>query len=69
MHIFKLFANGLFDRYPKLKVIIGHFGEMIPFQLERVFMLSKRWGDLQRDFQTVWDENIWITVSGAWSLH
>ena len=48
MHMFRLFAAGVFDRYPKLKIIIGHFGEMIPFMLERTANLSKRWGERER---------------------
>ncbi|KAK4186283.1 hypothetical protein QBC35DRAFT_501618 [Podospora australis] len=65
----RLFASGLFDRYPKLKIIIGHFGETLPFMLGRIQVLSKqRWGNFQRDFRTVYDENLWITTSGVWSL-
>lgn len=69
LHVLRLFAAGLFDEYPKLKIIIGHFGEMLPFMLERITLLSKRWGERKRDFQTVYDENIIITTSGVWSVH
>lgn len=69
LHVLRLFAAGLFDRYPKLKIIIGHFGEMLPYQLERTMVLSKRWGDIKRPIKEVWDENIWITTSGVWSLN
>jgi predicted TIM-barrel fold metal-dependent hydrolase len=68
LHILRLFASGLFDSYPRLKIIIGHFGEMLPFMLGRVEELSPRWGKLDRKFRQVWDENIWITTSGVWSL-
>ncbi len=68
LHTLRLFASGIFDKCPKLKVIIGHFGEMIPFMLDRITKLSVRWGDQQRKWKTVWDENIWITTSGVWSL-
>lgn len=70
LHVFKLFAAGVFDRFPRLKLIIGHFGEMIPFMLERTNQLSPRWNDppLQRPFKAVYDENLWITTSGVWSL-
>ncbi|KIW80603.1 hypothetical protein Z517_07219 [Fonsecaea pedrosoi CBS 271.37] len=69
VHVLRLFASGLFDRLPKLKMIIGHMGEMLPFMLERVMQLSPRWGPHQRSFKTVWDENIWITTSGNWSVN
>ncbi|KAH8887310.1 amidohydrolase 2 [Thozetella sp. PMI_491] len=68
LHVLRLFASGLFDRKPKLKIIIGHMGETIPFLLQRIVVLSRRWGQFTRDFQTVYDENIWITTSGVWSL-
>ena len=67
-HVLRLFASGLFDRFPKLKIIIGHFGEMLPFMLQRICDLSMRWGRFERRFKQVWDENIWITTSGVWSL-
>jgi predicted TIM-barrel fold metal-dependent hydrolase len=68
LHILRLFAAGVFDKFPKLKVIIGHFGEMIPFMLGRIEVLSLRWGKRKRSFREVWDNNIWITTSGVWSL-
>jgi predicted TIM-barrel fold metal-dependent hydrolase len=68
MHILRLFASGLFDRFPKLKVIIGHMGEMLPAMLDRIIQLSPRWGKFERGFRRVWDENVWITTSGVWSV-
>jgi predicted TIM-barrel fold metal-dependent hydrolase len=68
LHVLKLFAAGVFDQYPRLKIIVGHFGEMLPFMLERLMILSKRWGDRQRLFKEVYDNNIWITTSGVWSV-
>ncbi|KAM5343945.1 hypothetical protein ACJ41O_012482 [Fusarium nematophilum] len=66
--VLRLYAAGLFDQVPTLKIIIGHFGEMLPFMMERVEKLSVRWGERQRPWRQVWDENIWITTSGVWSL-
>ena len=68
-HILRLFASGLFDTLPRLKILIGHMGELLPFMLERIFQLSPRWGSRTRDFKTVWDTNIWITTSGDWSIN
>ncbi|KAF2431515.1 hypothetical protein EJ08DRAFT_648780 [Tothia fuscella] len=68
LHTLKLFASGLFDTYPRLKIIVGHFGEMLPFMIERIMILSKRWGDRKRLFKEVYDENIWITTSGVWGV-
>lgn len=35
-HLLRLISGGVFDRYPKLKIIIGHMGELIPFGLKRI---------------------------------
>lgn len=67
VHVMRLYASGLFDEFPQLKIVLGHMGEMLPFQLERVANVSGRWG-LQRTFQEVWDSNVWITTSGMFSL-
>jgi Predicted metal-dependent hydrolase of the TIM-barrel fold len=67
LHILKLYASGLFDRFPKLKIVIGHMGELLPFQLERVIAVSQRWGKT-RGFREVWNTNIWITTSGMFAL-
>ncbi|KAL7893552.1 hypothetical protein HDV63DRAFT_387395 [Trichoderma sp. SZMC 28014] len=67
-HILRLFGSGMFDRFPKIKIIIGHMGEMLPYQLSRVFIATARWEGRQRSFKEVWDNNIWITTSGMFSL-
>ncbi|KAB5545491.1 hypothetical protein GE09DRAFT_1243113 [Coniochaeta sp. 2T2.1] len=68
LHVLRLFASGLFDRFPRLKLIIGHMGEMLPFMLERIAQQSARWGHRERGFKEVWDGNIWITTAGVWSV-
>ena len=68
LHILRLFAASLFDRLPKLRLIIGHDGEMLPFMLDRTLPLSKAWGDRERDLRTVWENNIYVTTSAMFSL-
>jgi predicted TIM-barrel fold metal-dependent hydrolase len=68
LHFFRLFASGLFDKYPRLKLIFGHMGEMIPFMIDRAERYVPRWGPRNRGIRTVWDENIWITTSGIFTL-
>ncbi|TVY55621.1 Decarboxylase orsB [Lachnellula cervina] len=67
LHILRLFASGFFDRFPKIKIIIGHMGELLPFQLDRISGISRMWGK-KRDLIQVWRSNIWITTSGMFSL-
>ncbi|KAK9797585.1 hypothetical protein SCARD494_03414 [Seiridium cardinale] len=68
LHILRLFSAGTFDKFPQLKIIAGHMGEMIPFMLHRIIQLSPRWGKRERPFKEVYDTNIWITTSGVWSI-
>ncbi|KAK4631637.1 Decarboxylase orsB [Fulvia fulva] len=66
--ILRLFAAGLFDRCPTLKIVIGHMGEMIPYMLERTIHTARNWGTFQRNLRTVWNENVWVTTSGLFTL-
>lgn len=68
LHFLRLWASGLFDKHPRLKLILGHMGEMLPFQMDRIVASSSRWGDSKRSLQTVWNENVWVTTSGMFSL-
>lgn len=67
VHVLRLYAAGVFDRFPRLKIIIGHMGELIPYMLQRIQRVSARWGR-QRSFRDVWDGNLWLTTSGNWAL-
>lgn len=35
-HFLRLLYAGVFDRFPELKIILGHMGEMLPFELWRL---------------------------------
>ncbi len=35
-HLLRLICAGVFDRHPKLKVIVGHMGELLPFCFTRL---------------------------------
>ncbi|KIM99208.1 hypothetical protein OIDMADRAFT_127738 [Oidiodendron maius Zn] len=68
LHILRLFASGLFDRLPRLKIIIGHMGELLPFQIERIIPGSQRWVKRERGLREVWRNNIWVTTSGMFTI-
>ncbi|MCL2493235.1 MAG: amidohydrolase family protein [Clostridiales bacterium] len=67
----KLIASGLFDRVPKTKLVIGHFGEAIPFLLDRIdnrlsFMPNPKLRN-QRKPSDYFRDNIYVTTSGNMS--
>jgi predicted TIM-barrel fold metal-dependent hydrolase len=72
LHLLRLFASKLFDTHPHLKVILGHMGEMLPYQLDRIHKLIQRtWpasSKPRRHLLQVWHENIYITTAGMFSL-
>ncbi len=41
-HVVRMMAAGVFDRFPKLKICIGHMGEAIPFWIWRVTFMNSR---------------------------
>ncbi|TEA16347.1 Decarboxylase orsB [Colletotrichum sidae] len=69
-HVTRLFAAGVFDRFPKLKLILGHFGESLPFWKDRISqsVATGAWGTFARSFEDVYAENLWFTTSGCESL-
>lgn len=42
LHSLRLILGGMFEKYPRLQIILGHLGESIPFQLWR---LDNRWNN------------------------
>jgi predicted TIM-barrel fold metal-dependent hydrolase len=68
LHVLRMVLSGALDRHPRLKLIIGHMGEMLPMMLARddeVFKLDI--DHLSRSIsQTILDQ-VWITTSGIFT--
>lgn len=68
LHALRLMASGVFDRFPKLQVIIGHMGEAIPYMLERTTAaFSKRVSGLDREVRDYFTQNFYVTTSGMFT--
>jgi predicted TIM-barrel fold metal-dependent hydrolase len=63
----RLVLSGAFEKYPKLKIILGHFGETIPFLLWRIDTSLKRPGQKQLNFRDIFSSNFYLTTSGFFS--
>ncbi len=63
----RLVLSGLFDVYPRLKIILGHLGETLPFLLGRIDESLSRPGHKHIAFRDVFCGNFWITTSGFFS--
>jgi predicted TIM-barrel fold metal-dependent hydrolase len=69
MHCLRLIVSGLFDRFPKLKIIIGHMGEDLPFSIARADSILARGTDhLQRRVADYFCENFYLTTSGYFTV-
>jgi predicted TIM-barrel fold metal-dependent hydrolase len=67
LHVLRLIATGVFDRHPRLRLIVGHCGEMVPFMLDRIdTMLPAKTMALKPSEYFL--RNIWVTTSGLFSL-
>jgi 2,3-dihydroxybenzoate decarboxylase len=66
-HAIRLVLSGLFDEHPKLKILIGHLGEGIPFFLTRIDEALSRPGNKPSSFAKVFREHFYVTTSGFFS--
>jgi len=68
IHLLRMVLAGSFDRHPKLKIIIGHMGEMLPVMLARIDAVSALETDyLKRSISRTILEQVWITTSGIFT--
>ena len=66
-HALRLMTGGLFDDYPRLKLLLGHLGEGLPFLIWRCDNMQskhKRGMPAKRLMAEYMNENIWVTTSG-----
>lgn len=66
----RLVLSGVFDRFPNLQVILGHWGEVILFYLERIDLMSNiatRSKLLQRPISEYFKNNFYVTPAGIYS--
>jgi hypothetical protein len=68
LHTIRLIATGVFDRFPKLQIIIGHMGEMIPFFLARInAVVTPAAKGLKKSVADYFHSNVHITTSGIFT--
>lgn len=71
LHALRLIFSGTFDRFPKLKIVLGHMGEGLPFWLQRIdnrYSLFSSLGalkPLKRLPSEYFLENFVVTTSGV----
>lgn len=69
LHALRLVLSGLFDRHPRLEVVIGHMGENIPFSLARAdSVLSPAATHLKRRVAEYFHEHFYVTTSAYFTV-
>jgi predicted TIM-barrel fold metal-dependent hydrolase len=63
----RMVLSGLFERFPDLKVILGHLGEGLPFLIDRMDEAFKREGSKPMEFKRAFCEHFYVTTSGHFS--
>lgn len=65
IQVLRVILAGHFERFPKLQLIAGHWGEMLPFFLSRLDQsLPQTVTKLSRSITETFRENVYVTPSG-----
>lgn len=74
LHAMRLIMSGTFDRFPHLKIILGHMGEGLPFWLQRIdnrYLLQVKIGAVEKLARLPSEyflDNFVITTAGVTSM-
>lgn len=64
VHVLRMVLGGVFDRFPKLQIVIGHMGEGLPFFMQRVDVMPVELTQLKRPVSAYLRENLHYTFAG-----
>lgn len=69
VHALRLMASGLFDKHPSLKIILGHMGEGLPYNIWRVdnrnaWVKMPKTYPAKKPLGEYFQKNFWLTTSG-----
>lgn len=69
IHVLRLLVAGIFDTYPKLKIVIGHMGEMLPMMWDRSNKAFQpgNGGQNQRTLIDTFKQQLYMTTSGIFT--
>ena len=68
VHLLRLVLAGVLDRHRRLKLIIGHMGEMLPMMLDRIdTVFAPEIEHLSRPMSRAILDQVWITNSGIFN--
>ena len=65
--VIRMVLSGAFEAFPRLKIVVGHMGEGLPFLLWRLDQALSRPGNRPISFREQFSQHVWITTSGNFS--
>ncbi len=69
VHVIRLILSGVLDRFPDLRLISGHWGEMVPFYLQRMDdAMPPEVTGLSRTITQTYRAQVYVTPSGMLNL-
>lgn len=67
-HVLRLILSGVFDRFPRLRMVIGHMGELLPFALWRADgRLTPKYPQLKKSVRNTFLDHFSLTTAGVFS--
>jgi uncharacterized protein len=67
IHVLRLILSGALDRHPRLKLLSGHWGELVAGWLERLDETINWANYLAQPVSEYYRQHVWITPSGMYS--
>lgn len=64
MQAVRMILAGVFDHHPDLKIIIGHWGEVVAYFMDRLDEVKQADTGLQKPVSRYFEENIYVNPSG-----
>ena len=69
VHVLRLCLSGVLERHPRLKIVVGHQGEMMPMMIQRFdSMYAEESFGFKRSVGEMLRSQVWIAISGLFSL-
>ena len=64
IQVIRMMFAGVFDKLPKLKIMTGHWGELISFYMYRMDEIPQEITGLQKKISDYFKENVYVNPSG-----
>lgn len=66
VQLLRMILSGVFDKYPNLKVILGHWGEVVAYYVHRMDEIGKGKTGLKLDVSEYFKRNVYTHPSGMY---